>query len=99
MSDFGVDINVAEVGERYIELGWTEAEGDFDTYVITYEPEEAIVESPLYIPRSLRAPLRFDGLTPGQEYTFSLYLYKGNTIKAGPVIEVESTSKKRYLIY
>ncbi|XP_072033318.1 LOW QUALITY PROTEIN: uncharacterized protein [Amphiura filiformis] len=89
--DFSVDIEVTDVGERHIEIQWNEGEGDFDTYVITYSPEEPIVESPQYVPRNLRGPLRFDGLTPGQEYTFNLYLYKGGTVKAGPVVEVERT--------
>ena len=84
---------MTDVGEEHIEIEWDEGEGDFDTYVITYTPEEPRTESPQYIPRQLRAPLRFDGLTPGEEYTFSLFLYKGGTIKAGPVIEVERTSE------
>ncbi len=84
---------MVDVAERHIMVQWNEGEGDFDAYVITIEPNDAHLISPRRIPRGDERRLRFDGLTPGQQYTFRLSLYKGNTLKAGPVIEIERTSK------
>nr|XP_006815251.1 PREDICTED: fibronectin-like [Saccoglossus kowalevskii] len=81
-------ISVLSYSTNTIKISWVQATGQFEQYVVTYNPAdgERAVESS--VPKNL-LELEFRGLTPGQEYIF------GVATKTGEVKSSPSTKSQR----